>query len=717
MSHSRDTYKIEDLYTKCRKYMTKDELAIVKKAYELAEEGHRGQERKSGAPYIEHPIAVAQILTSIQADHETICAALMHDLLEDTDITKEEIEEAFGKNIADLVKGVTKIAKINFSTANDALIDYYKRLIVGMSEDFRVIIIKLADRLHNMRTLWALSEAKQKANAKETLEILAPIAHHLGIHKIKSELEDLSLKYLKPNVFYDIAERLNSTKLDRDKSVVKMIESLSNLLNEHHIPNEIKGRSKSIYSIYKKLEKGRKFSDIYDLLAVRIFVNTEQECYAALGVIHSKFKPIPGRFKDFVAVPKANGYQSLHTTVFGVDGYLFEIQIRTYEMDEIAENGVASHWAYKEHKNLKNNGTNLMEDKLQFFKQIMELNDNKMSSEDFVESVKAEILNNNIYVFTPKGDVIEMPKNSTPVDFAYRIHTRVGETTTGAIINGNIEPLDYKLQDNDIVKIITNKSSPGPSKEWLNFVASSNTRNKIRAFFLKSEKENFIERGEDELNKLLRKKGVSQSTFLSEENLKTILAETKMKDLEELLLHIGNNKYSANFIYEIIYKPKEEIEEVKFKDQPKLKESAVIVDGEAGIKVKYASCCHPVKGDDIIGFITRNHGITIHRKNCFNVSGEDGDGKLLNCKWDDAPDAKFLTSILIEAKKYENAPLEITKKCAASYVNIDSFKTIFQGDVISYILDIWVRNKDHLEKLFNDLNKFSFIINIERIMK
>ena len=542
MSQSQDI-SIEKLISKSSKYINDEaSLDTIKKAYYYAKDKHQGQLRKSGEDYIVHPLATAIILTDVYADKATICAGLLHDVIEDCNTTKAEISEEFGEEIAELVYGVTKISKINFSTENEALVEYYKKIIVGMSEDVRVIIIKLADRLHNMRTLRALPEVKQKKIAKETLEILAPIAHHLGINKIKSELEDLSLRYLKPDVFYDIAEKLNNTKLERDQAVADMLTSVSNLLNAHGIKHEIKGRSKSIYSIYRKLEKGRKFNDIYDLLALRALVDTEQDCYTALGIIHSKYRPIPKRFKDYIAMPKPNGYQSLHTTVFGIDGYLFEIQLRTKEMDEVAENGVASHWSYKENKNLKDTVKSSTDEKLQFFKSIIELNEDKMSSEDFVNSVKNEILNNNIYVFTPMGDVFELPKGSTPIDFAYRVHTRVGETTVGALVNNNMVPLNYQLQNNDIVKIITNKNSPGPSQEWLNIVASTQARNKIRAYFTKNEKERYIDRGKESLEKEMRKQKLVFNEFLSDENIKKIIKELKLSDLEELYLSIGNGK-------------------------------------------------------------------------------------------------------------------------------------------------------------------------------
>ena len=393
----------------------------------------------------------------MNADYSTLAAALLHDVIEDTDVTKEELEKLFGSEIALLVDGVTKINKINFETTNAAVIANQRKILVGLCEDVRVIFIKLADRLHNMRTLWIHSEKKQKENALETLEILTPIAHRLGMNTIKSELEDLSLRYLKPDVYFDIVEKLNQTKAKRDEAVLQMEKNVSEILNNNGIKHKIKGRSKSIYSIYKKLDKGKKFEDIYDLLALRVFVDTKEECYRALGLIHSKYHPIPNRFKDYIAMPKTNMYQSLHTTVFGYDGYLYEIQIRTYEMDEIAERCIATHWSYKEGTsgNIQNN----MEQKLQFFRSIIELNQEELTDEEYMKNVTNDVFNDTIYVYTPKGDVIELPNGSTPIDFAYRVHSKVGDSMVGAIVNNNIVPLDYKLQDNDIIKINTNKNS------------------------------------------------------------------------------------------------------------------------------------------------------------------------------------------------------------------------------------------------------------------
>lgn len=720
MTKQKDNVTIDDLVVRLKTYIDSEgEINEIIRAYEFAAKMHKEQFRKSGEPYIIHPINVAIILTTIYADADTIKAALLHDVLEDTECTSEQMEELFGPEVTKLVQGVTKLSKIHFSTENEYLIDYYKKIIVGISEDVRVIIIKLADRLHNMRTLWALPEAKQKIKAKESLEILAPIAHHLGIHKIKSELEDLSLRYLKPDVFYDIAEKLNKTKLERDKTVYEMMDEVTSLLTEHNIVHEIKGRSKSIYSIYNKLNKGKKFSDIYDLLALRILVNTEQECYLALGIIHSKFRPLPKRFKDYIAMPKPNMYQSLHTTVFGLDGYLFEIQIRTYDMDEVAENGIASHWAYKENKDAKANMQSTTEQKLQFFKAIMDLNNDKMSSEDFVHSVKDEVLNNNIYVFTPKGDVIELPKGATPIDFAYKVHTKVGETTVGAIVNNSIVPLNYELKNNDIVKINTNKNST-PSKEWLNIVKATQTKNKIKSYFSKNEREIYIERGKYALEKELRKRKLSFSEFFNDENTKKIMDTLKVSNIDEIYLCVGNNKTSANTVVNIIDKYKEVIPPKVVKMAPKTNfdsDTDLIVSGIDKVRVNLANCCNPVFGDDIIGYITRGNGISVHRSNCHNISMLDD--RMVNVKWNELSnkEKRYLTSLVIYTDDLDNRMADIVSKTSMMNINIDGIRTIGKEKGIIYAIDVYVRDLEQLDKLLMEYNKLTYIIKVERLMK
>ena len=716
MSKKKEIFKIEELIEKVKTYIdSENDLQLLTKTYQFAYEKHKGQYRKSGEEYIIHPLNVAYILTDVYADIPTIQAALMHDVLEDCDCSKEEMEELFGKEVTLLVQGVTKLSKINFSTENEYLIEYYKKIIVGISEDVRVIIIKLADRLHNMRTLWALPEAKQKIKAKESMEILAPIAHHLGIHKIKSELEDLSLRYLKPAVFYDIAEKLNISKLERDKTVLEMQEIVSKLLTEHNIAHEIKGRAKSIYSIYNKLSKGKKFSDIYDLHALRILVNTEQECYVSLGIIHSKFRPLPNRFKDYVAMPKPNMYQSLHTTVFGLDGYLFEIQIRTYEMDEIAENGIASHWAYKENRDAKANMQSTTEQKLQFFKSIMDLSSDKLSSEEFVNSVKEEVLNDNIYVFTPKGDILELPKGATPIDFAYKVHTKVGETMVGAIVNNNIVPLDYELQNNDIVKINTNKAS-SPSKEWINIVKSTHTKNKIRSYFTKNEREIYVERGKESLEKELRKRKIGFSDFLTDTNIKIICEEIKVKTLEEVYLSIGNGKNAPNTIINYIFKEeKEKPKLAKVGNQNIDANADIVVSGVDQVRVNLAQCCNPVFGDDIIGYITMGNGISVHRSNCHNLTSLDD--RNIEVSWNQNFNKRYLSCLIIHTNDQQDHILDIIQKTSMLDIPVDSIHTINKVGEVIYELKVYVRNLEHLNKLLLEISKQSYIEKIERIQR
>lgn len=707
------TIDYEDLENKIKEYLSLEDQKEIKKAYLYAKEKHKGQYRKTGEEYIIHPLFVAYILTSINADKDTIIAALLHDVVEDTETSKNDIKEKFGETVANLVDGVTKINNINVSTDNEYLTSYYKKIIVGMSEDVRVIIIKLADRLHNMRTLYALDHEKQKRKAKETLEILAPIAHRLGMNKIKSELEELSLKYLKPEAYRDVVEKLNKTKKEREECVKKMMDEVSNLLNQNGIKHEIKGRAKSIYSIYKKLDKGRSFNDIYDLLAIRILVDKEQECYLALGLIHSKYKPVSKRFKDFIAMPKTNLYQTLHTTVFGLEGNLFEIQIRTYDMDEIAENGIASHWAYKEHKDAAVEMQNITEQKLQFYKSIIELKDDKLTSEDFVDKVKNEVLSNNIYVYTPKGDVIEMPKGATPIDFAYRVHSQIGDKMTGAIVNNNMVPLTYELKNADIIKIITNNNSKGPSREWLNIVKTTGAKNKIKSFFNRTTKEDYINAGKDLLEKELRRRKIPNSEFLKEENLERIYNQFKLTSLEDIYLNIGNNKFSPKSIVK-----HEDKEEVKIKKQKliiKTTDNDIVVGDTKNIETHIANCCLPVPGDEIIGYITKSNGIRIHRKECSNV--EFFDERKINASWNENSDSRYNSELIIHTTSKENIIVDIVQTSASLGITIENVNLINKSNNNVYSVDVLVKNLEDLTKLMTNLNKIKYVNDVERIMR
>ncbi len=697
-------------------YLKDEEIEIVQKAYDFALKKHEGQFRKTGEPYINHPINVAIILTTIYADYESIVSALLHDVLEDTSSTKEELIKEFGDIIANLVDGVTKINSINVSTENEYLTNYYKKIIVGMSEDVRVIIVKLADRLHNMRTLYALPIEKQKRKAKETLEILAPIAHRLGMHKIKSELEDLCLKYLKPEVYYDIVEKLNNTKIQREEYVEKMMLDVQTLLNQNNIKHEIKGRAKSIYSIYKKLDKGKTFSDIYDLLAIRILVEEEQECYAVLGLIHSKYKPLSKRFKDYIAMPKTNLYQTLHTTVFGYDGYLFEIQIRTYQMNEIAENGIASHWAYKERKNAAVEMQNITEQKLQFYKSIIELNEKEIGAEDFVDKVKNEVLNNNIYVYTPKGDVLELPKGSTPIDFAYKVHSQVGDSMTSAIVNNAIVPLTYELKNTDVVRIITNKNSNGPSREWINIAKTTQAKNKIKSFFNKTTKDDYIESGKEMLEKELRRKKISIADFFKQENLEKIYKEFKIESLEDLYLNIGNNKFSVKSI--IKHENEENLEktkEIKLQSIVNKSNNDIIVGDADNIKTHIANCCFPIPGDEIVGYITKTNGISIHRKNCQNI--ENFDERMVDAIWNKKLKDKYYSEIVIYTDSKDNIMIDLIQSINNLPITIESINLINKSEDNVYSILLLVDHLQNLNKYINVLKKQKSIINIERIIK
>ena len=719
MSRNRDNISYDQVLEKIKTYIEdENELKVINDSYELARSKHEGQYRKTGEAYIIHPLNVALILTEIYADYETISAGLLHDVLEDCDCTHEEMENVVGPTITRIVEGVTKLSKIHFSTENDYLIDYYKKIIVGMSEDVRVIIVKLADRLHNMRTLWALPKDRQKVKAKEALEILAPIGDHLGIHKIKSELEDLSLRYLKPDVYYDIAEHLNRTKLEREQTVGEMLNQVRDLLTEHHIPHEIKGRAKSIYSIYHKLQNGKTFSNIYDLSGLRILVNTEQECYLALGIIHSKFRPMPNRFKDYIAMPKPNMYQSLHTTVFGIDGYLFEIQIRTYEMDEVAENGIASHWSYKENNGSETaaNLTDTTEQKLQFFKSIIDLSHDHMSSEDFVNSVKNEVLNNNIYCYTPKGDIIELPRGASPIDFAYKIHTKVGETMVGAIVNDQIVPLDYELQDNDIVKINTNKSAT-PSREWLNIAKATTTKNKIKSYFTKNEKDIYIDKGKYLLEKSLKKRKITLSDFYKEENLKNIYKEFKdIDNLDDLYLNIGNEKITRTSVINVNFKEPEEEKKPKVaKVSKKSLDADIIVNGIDKVKVNLAHCCSPVYGDEIIGYITKGNGITVHRINCPNLDSMEE--RTIEVKWNSNTNKKYMSYLFVYSNNRENHLLDFLQVLSAGGISVEEARILNKDASFIYEIIIYVTSLEQLEKIILSLNNNSYVDYVERAFK
>lgn len=681
-----------------------DDIKDIKASYEYANSKLSGIMRKNGDTEISHCLEVANILIDLNVDKETIICAILHSVLDFNDIDEKEIVENFSLETYKIIFSLSKINNLEMVDDSESAALYLRKVMVGLSEDVRVLFIKLADRLHNMRTFDAISTERQKKVANETLSVLVPIAHRLGINSIKSELENLCLYYLKPDVYNDILKKLNATVDSLNNYLIEMQESICDLLNENEIKFEIKGRVKSVYSIYNKLSTGKKWDDIYDILALRIFVDKESDCYAVVGLIHSKFRPIPSRFKDYIAVPKENMYQSLHTTVFGPGGKFYEIQIRTYEMDEIAEKGIASHWSYKE-KGTKKIQT-YMEQKLEIYRSIIENSEND-TDEVFNEVVGSNILGNLMYVFTPKGDVIELPEDATPIDFAYRVHSKVGDTMTGAIVNDIMVSINTPLHDGDICKILTNPNST-PSKEWLNIVKTTQAKDKIKAYFSKIDKQNYIERGKNILEKELRKRKIPQNMVTSQENLKLILKELKLKDLDDLYFSIGSYKYTVTHIVNIII-PKEETSTIKKNINIK-SGSDILIDGKVNILTHLAKCCNPVKGDEIVGVITKNDGISVHQKNCENIINSDE--KIVSASWIENVHNDYICSIKITLSSNKNKLSDIIAKISIPKVYIISIETI---DEINYLVKIKVEDNSYIDLVIKNVNKLRYVKDVKRV--
>lgn len=713
MDIKKDINTIEELIDSVSYITDKDEINIIKKAYEFASNVHKNNTRLCGEDYMHHPLNVAYNLTKLYADSDTIAAGLLHDTIHIGNSTLDELKKEFSLDICTLVEGITTINNLNLSTDSEDHINYYKKIIVGLTEDVRIIIIKLVERVDNMKTLYILKPEKQKDKAKETLEILVPIAHRLGLSEIKKELEVLSLKYYKPDAFKSVEAMLNNTEEQRNELLLHMKRRVSELLIDNNIKFEIKARVKSIYSIYNKMQKGKKFSELFDIYGIRIIVNTESECYQVLGIIHSKFKPLQNRFKDYIANPKVNMYRSLHTTVFGYDGKLYEIQIRTHEMDEVAERGIASHWSYKEKgKKMQNS----MEEKLQLFRSIIELDNDNISSDEFVNTVKNELLSDNIYVYTPKGDVFELPKEATPIDFAYKVHSKIGETMVGALVNDVIAPLDTQLKSNDIVKIITNKNSK-PSKEWLLMAKTSQAKNKIKSYFSKIDKNEAIEKGKDLFLKEVRKRKIPISSI--NDNMKDIISKLKVKDENEMYYNFGTGNFSVKITLNSIFKDELEKEDFmldkinnKNIDENDYKND-FIVGNIDNVKVSTAKCCYPIKGDEIIGYITRGNGIVVHSKNCKNLNLLED--RFIDIKWNKKVDKKYDCLLNITTIKKDNILIDIINKASSLNISIVKINTINNLDNIMYEISIKVSDIDTLKKYKNTLNQNKDIIKIERV--
>lgn len=701
-----DTITFDELIPSLSK---RDDFETIKRAYEYAYNEHKDMKRLTGDDFITHPLEVTKILMELNVDDTTIIASLLHEVINNGSKTYEDLVKDFGEDIAKIVLSVSKINKLELPDNNESSVIYLRKILVGLAEDVRVLYIKLADRLHNMRTNWAINPLKQKQKADETMSVLVPIAHRLGINSIKSELENLSLYYLKPDVYNDILEKLNETVDELNDCLEEMKDSLIELLTEAGIKFEIKGRVKSVYSIYNKLSNGKEWNKIYDILALRIFVEEESECYQVIGLIHSRFRPMPKRFKDYIASPKENMYQSLHTTVYGVEGHVFEVQVRTYEMDEIAEKGIASHWSYKEKGTKKIQ--NVMEQKLEMFRNVIEASHNDTDA-DFENTVNSDIFSDLIYAYTPKGDVVELPAGSTPIDFAYRIHSHVGDTTVGAIVNDQIVPLSYELKNDDVVNIKTNNNS-SPNKDWLSFVKTSQAKNKIKAYFSKQDKEEYISKGKSILEAELRKRKLSFNDVLNNETINKIVKDLKMKDLDEIYLSIGSLRFTASYIINLTKEDKHEVDDALFErkvNTPKINyKSDILVEGVPDIMVNIAKCCMPIKGDEIIGFITKGQGISVHKKGCSNVPDND---RVVSVSWNmDASNYYFTNIYVYVAVGFDllvNIITEVGKLgCIVRGCNTKEFdnKTMYE-------LNVRIKDKEELDNVMKSIRKIHNVIDV-----
>ena len=702
-----DTITFDELIPSLSK---RDDFETIKRAYEYAFNEHKGMKRLTGDDFITHPLEVTKILMELNVDDTTIIASLLHEVINNGSKTYEDLVEDFGEDIAKIVLSVSKINKLELPDNNESSVIYLRKILVGLAEDVRVLYIKLADRLHNMRTNWAINPQKQKQKAEETMSVLVPIAHRLGINSIKSELENLSLYYLKPDVYNDILEKLNETVDELNDCLEEMKESLIELLTDAGIKFEIKGRVKSVYSIYNKLSNGKEWNKIYDILALRIFVNEESECYQVIGLIHSRFRPMPKRFKDYIASPKENMYQSLHTTVYGVEGHVFEVQVRTYEMDEIAEKGIASHWSYKE-KGAKKIQI-VMEQKLEMFRNVIEASHNDTDA-DFENIVNSDIFSDLIYTYTPKGDVVELPIGSTPIDFAYRIHSHVGDTTVGAIVNDQIVPLSYELKNDDVVNIKTNNNS-SPNKDWLSFVKTSQAKNKIKAYFSKQDKEEYIQKGKSILEAELRKRKLSFNDVLNNETINKIVKDLKMKDLDEIYLSIGSLRFTASYIINLTKEDKHEVDDALFErkvNTPKINyKSDILVEGIPDIMVNIAKCCMPIKGDEIVGFITKGQGISVHKKGCSNVPNND---RMVSVSWNMDASNYYFTNIYVSVTAGFDLLVNIITEVGKMGCIVRSCNTKEFDNKTMYELNVRIKDKEELDNVMKNIRKIHNVIDVK----
>ncbi|WP_225744115.1 bifunctional (p)ppGpp synthetase/guanosine-3',5'-bis(diphosphate) 3'-pyrophosphohydrolase [Marinilactibacillus sp. Marseille-P9653] len=734
MSQKKD-YTPQEVIALCLTYMNSKHVTFVKQAYDLAEEAHRGQIRKSGEAYIMHPVQVAGILADLKMDPVTVATGFLHDVIEDTDYTYADISNIFTPEVADLVDGVTKLGKIKFKSKQEHQAENHRKMLLAMAQDVRVILVKLADRVHNMRTLKHHRPEKQRDIAKETLEIYAPLADRLGISRIKWELEDTSLRYMNPQQYYRIVHLMNSRREDRERYIEDSKSAIVESVEELGIKANITGRPKHIYSIYKKMKHQKKqFNEIYDLLAIRVIVDSIKDCYGVLGAIHTRWKPMPGRFKDYIAMPKANMYQSLHTTVLGPNATPLEVQIRTVKMHEIAEYGVAAHWAYKEGITEKIDNDD-MSQHISWFRDILELQSESNDASDFMDSIKQDIFKDKVYVFSPKGDVMELPSGSSTLDFAFHVHTEVGSKSMGAKVNGKIVPLNYKLKNGDIVEMLTSPNSFGPSRDWLNYVNTSKAKNKIKRFFKTQEKEQNVERGKDILEKQILDMGFNPKEVMKKYAIKKVAERFNYQHNDDFFASIGFGELKvvtvANRLTDKLRKEREEkalqldennpIEMKQKKEPEKMKirhEGGVMIQGADNLLVRLSKCCNPVPGDDIVGYITRGRGVSIHRVDCPNVhASEDADQRLIDVEWESTGTEKSYNAEL-QVQGYDRSGLlnEVLQVINSQTGKLNNVNGRIDNNKMAIIrVTIGIQNLAELEKIVDKVKSIPDVYSVKRI--
>ncbi|MEC3734828.1 bifunctional (p)ppGpp synthetase/guanosine-3',5'-bis(diphosphate) 3'-pyrophosphohydrolase [Bacillus safensis] len=726
----------QQVIDKAREYLSAEHIQFIERAYEYAENAHKEQYRKSGENYIIHPIQVAGILVDLEMDPSTIAGGFLHDVVEDTDVTLQDLKEHFNEEVAMLVDGVTKLGKIKYKSQEEQQAENHRKMFVAMAQDIRVILIKLADRLHNMRTLKHLPQEKQRRISNETLEIFAPLAHRLGISKIKWELEDTALRYLNPQQYYRIVNLMKRKRAEREEYLDEVVNEVKDRVSEVNIKAEFSGRPKHIYSIYRKMVlQNKQFNEIYDLLAVRILVDSIKDCYAVLGIIHTCWKPMPGRFKDYIAMPKPNMYQSLHTTVIGPKGDPLEVQIRTVEMHEIAEYGIAAHWAYKEGKeSAESTEEAVFQKKLSWFREILEFQNESTDAEEFMESLKIDLFSDMVFVFTPKGDVIELPSGSVPIDFSYRIHSEIGNKTIGAKVNGKMVTLDHKLKTGDIIEILTSKHSYGPSQDWVKLAQTSQAKHKIRQFFKKQRREENVEKGRELVEKEIKNLEFDVKDILTAENLQKVADKFNFSNEEDMYAAVGYNGITAlqvaNRLTEKERKQRDQEEQEKTVQEVtvepktyhgKKREAGVRVKGIDNLLVRLSKCCNPVPGDSIVGFITKGRGVSVHRDDCPNVKTGEAQERLIPVEWEHEQPAQNRKeyNVEIEILGYDRRGLlnEVLQAVNETKTNISSVSGKSDRNKVATIhMAIFIQNINHLHKVVERIKQIKDIYSVRRFM-